>query len=573
MLSHNFALTWNEALSGIFGSISLAAWNFLLVPQLIENYTQGSADGISLTFLLIWFVGDVTNLVGAIWAGLVPTVVALAIYFCFADTVLISQVVYYKYMVGKRPGKGELDETNGHIIPAGEETPLLNGDNATQAQTKKRHSLTDVDETNIGLPGSHRRRSTNRTHSSSMQRDNTLDRILEEPTETRAWVKNTVSVLLVIAAGTAGWALAWKAGAWRPSPIGQKEDEHGMPVGAEILGYASAICYLGARIPQIVKNQQERSCDGLSLLFFLLSLLGNATYGAGVSNAKQDGLTRMPSEQPMAPAAITAGAASPEVVPMSAVNLLTCTGLQTFIASASVNLRGSTIKVLCLLIPSCPATSTSQLSIEFGKRYTSDIKLPSYIPLFGLLVAIKPGQEAGSVPQLLDCRDGFAIVSLRNYTAVTPDAQPIEHDCGANAMVKICCKTCNQPQTLPGSFIRRPPSLLRVFPMSRFARAFCHADCQTCLRVSQARHGAHCWADEVHSLVVLGIAALCFVSTIAMNFDKVQRMSQTRVVGGVALGFSPPWSISHMTFEVTTYLSCIPDARYQKRRLQQTRSR
>jgi PQ loop repeat protein len=39
-----------------------------------------------------------------------------------------------------------------------------------------------------------------------------------------------------------------------------------------------------ARIPQIIKNQKEKSCEGLSLLFFILSLLGNATYGAGVSN-------------------------------------------------------------------------------------------------------------------------------------------------------------------------------------------------------------------------------------------------------------------------------------------------
>jgi hypothetical protein len=42
------------------------------------------------------------------------------------------------------------------------------------------------------------------------------------------------------------------------------------------------VCYLGARIPQIIKNQREKSCEGLSLLFFILSLLGNATYGAGV---------------------------------------------------------------------------------------------------------------------------------------------------------------------------------------------------------------------------------------------------------------------------------------------------
>jgi hypothetical protein len=54
---------------------------------LIENYKSGSADGISLVFLAIWFIGDVTNLFGALWAGLVPTVIALAMYFCVADLV------------------------------------------------------------------------------------------------------------------------------------------------------------------------------------------------------------------------------------------------------------------------------------------------------------------------------------------------------------------------------------------------------------------------------------------------------------------------------------------------------
>lgn len=54
---------------------------------MIENYKSGSADGISLTFLAIWFIGDVTNLAGALWAGLVPTVIALAMYFCVADLV------------------------------------------------------------------------------------------------------------------------------------------------------------------------------------------------------------------------------------------------------------------------------------------------------------------------------------------------------------------------------------------------------------------------------------------------------------------------------------------------------
>lgn len=38
-----------------------------------------------------------------------------------------------------------------------------------------------------------------------------------------------------------------------------------------------------ARLPQIWKNHCEKSCEGLSLLFFILSVLGNLTYGAGVS--------------------------------------------------------------------------------------------------------------------------------------------------------------------------------------------------------------------------------------------------------------------------------------------------
>ena len=64
-----------------------------------------------------------------------------------------------------------------------------------------------------------------------------------------------------------------------------------------MLGYLSAMLYLGARIPQIIKNYREKSCEGLSLLFFLLSLLGNLTYGAGIlahSLDRQYVLTNVP---------------------------------------------------------------------------------------------------------------------------------------------------------------------------------------------------------------------------------------------------------------------------------------
>ncbi len=94
----------------------------------------------------------------------------------------------------------------------------------------------------IGLPGSHRRRSSAR----SGRRDS-LSKILEEDDEDgNTWMRNVLSILGVIAVGTAGWAIAWQSGVWTPTP-----DDGGLmeptktALGAKILGYASAVCYLG----------------------------------------------------------------------------------------------------------------------------------------------------------------------------------------------------------------------------------------------------------------------------------------------------------------------------------------
>ncbi|CAK4034410.1 vacuolar amino acid transporter [Lecanosticta acicola] len=291
-------LTWNEALSGVFGSISLAAWIFLLLPQLIENYQQGHADGISITFLCIWFVGDITNLAGALWAGLVPTVVALAVYFCIADLVLIAQCLYYLRIKKRTEEKGERAREHANGAPAeSEHTPLLNGDVNKSPQSRPRRRLTDVTDENLGLPGSRRVSNSSLRRQPSHENRTGLPLIDEEPTRTRTAIKNILSILGVMAVGAAGWAIAWKAGAWRPTPVGQEEGGEPTPIGAEILGYISAICYLGARIPQIIKNQREKSCEGLSLLFFLLSLMGNLTYGAGIlfhSVERQYILTNLP---------------------------------------------------------------------------------------------------------------------------------------------------------------------------------------------------------------------------------------------------------------------------------------
>ncbi|WEW55415.1 hypothetical protein PRK78_000846 [Emydomyces testavorans] len=254
------------------------------VPQLIENYRCGSAEAISMTFLLVWLVGDITNLIGALWARLVPVVIAIAVYFCIADGVLISQCLYYNVKSAHRAARHRRLTAGSVSDTPDPTTPLLS----------RRMSE------NMGLPGSRRRSSASlrrmSSHRSAVQREDSLAKILEETEPKSVYLKNTLSVVGICTAGIAGWAIAWQTGAWKPVARAGPDDNE-VALRATILGYFSSLCYLGARIPQIIKNYRDGSCEGLSLLFFVFSLLGNASYGAGIlfhSTEKEYFITNLP---------------------------------------------------------------------------------------------------------------------------------------------------------------------------------------------------------------------------------------------------------------------------------------
>ncbi|KAJ3473871.1 hypothetical protein NLG97_g10092 [Lecanicillium saksenae] len=99
-------------------------------------------------------------------------------------------------------------------------------------------------------------------------------------------------MVAVYVIGFLGWFISYKAGAWKGSdpapPSDPDEQRTTLEFVGLILGYASAFFYLAARVPQIVKNYREKSCEGLALLFFLLSLTGNATYGISLVTYSQD---------------------------------------------------------------------------------------------------------------------------------------------------------------------------------------------------------------------------------------------------------------------------------------------
>ena len=145
--------------------------------------------------------------------------IALGVYFCFADAVLITQCAYYDIKAARKPTESEDVEEDG------ENRPLL-------------RRLSDGIE-NGGPPGSGRRGSFKRTASDGVE---TLPNIREERTRLRACANNTLALLGVCAIGTIGWTIAYSTGGWKPTPEGGKDEVQ--ILGAELLGYASAVCYL-----------------------------------------------------------------------------------------------------------------------------------------------------------------------------------------------------------------------------------------------------------------------------------------------------------------------------------------
>ena len=180
--------------------------------------------------LILWVISAISRSVdsSAIWGGLLPSVVILSAYFIVADSVLIFQILYFR----KHPEARRL---------------------SIRSQRRS------TSESNPLLP----RRTS----------------FVESPPATRAKIvlEYIGALSIVIAAGIIGWALSSENHPRDPAPPSKANE-----IGPKFLGYLSAVFYLSARIPQIFHNYKLKSTEGLSLLFFMFSTLGNVSFAASI---------------------------------------------------------------------------------------------------------------------------------------------------------------------------------------------------------------------------------------------------------------------------------------------------
>ncbi|OTB06790.1 hypothetical protein M426DRAFT_9222 [Hypoxylon sp. CI-4A] len=246
-----------EAISGICGSISIAAWVVVFSPQIIENFRRSSADGLSVPFIILWLLGDVFNILGSVLQGVLPTMLILAVYYTIADFVLLAQCFYYKGFTWKddvpppqskpsrAPAVGEPTERtgllNGHI----EE-----GERRDSGWSHLSPAVPLVSEAPATPP--------------------------PPPTRLQSIVWNSVAILMVCVAGVLGWILSRQYSTDQPNS--PSDVLPNFDVWGQVFGWFCALLYLGSRLPQLLLNWRRKSTEGVSILFFLFACLGNLTY-------------------------------------------------------------------------------------------------------------------------------------------------------------------------------------------------------------------------------------------------------------------------------------------------------
>ncbi|PYH79647.1 PQ-loop-domain-containing protein [Aspergillus uvarum CBS 121591] len=319
-----------EALSGICGSISIACWVVVFSPQIIENFRRGSADGLSLLFLIVWLAGDVFNILGAVLQGVLPTMIILAVYYTLADVVLLAQCFYYRGFTlrDEEPSPRQRasaasslhNEEEAYVddteVPSPvmarkptEQTALLGSTKQRGGGPSYQASNTTSSASSVTItphhPQDHQRPApltSSRRHSSASFLHPSIDGthlspvtpFIEpvkepRPARTLSTLQTTLfhasAITLVCAAGVLGWYISQRTA----QPSGDDNNRHHDtspasdaslemdPLG-QVFGYLCAALYLGSRLPQILLNYRRKSTDGVSLLFFLFACIGNLTY-------------------------------------------------------------------------------------------------------------------------------------------------------------------------------------------------------------------------------------------------------------------------------------------------------
>ncbi|GMF52959.1 unnamed protein product [[Candida] boidinii] len=118
-----------DFVSLIFGTLSTLSWSVAQLPQQYTNYENKSCDGISFNFLLLWFLGDLTSLIGGILTNQLKFQIYLATYFLYNDFILLFQWIYYTFIYSKIVSSNDSSSSSSLYLETNNNSPNNNNNN------------------------------------------------------------------------------------------------------------------------------------------------------------------------------------------------------------------------------------------------------------------------------------------------------------------------------------------------------------------------------------------------------------------------------------------------------------
>lgn len=217
-------------ISNVFSVISCTSWIFAQFPQILFNYRNKSARGISPHFLALWFLGDLLSFTSCLLNdSVLPFQIMLSAYFLVNDVILCFQYYYYNH-VFKKPF--------GHYTHVQEYSH-------TSSVKSPRIPIPNVDSLNSE---SH----LSNSNSSSYDSVNPITK---------------AAAFAAVLKGADAFSISVFSTEPKPfNPLGQ------------ILAWLCTLVYVSSRIPQLIKNHKRKSVQGLSPLLFFSAGLGNLNY-------------------------------------------------------------------------------------------------------------------------------------------------------------------------------------------------------------------------------------------------------------------------------------------------------
>ncbi|KAI9499809.1 PQ loop repeat-domain-containing protein [Coemansia spiralis] len=213
----------NHTLSDAIGLVSLACWVVVMFPQIHLNYTKKSGEGVSLLMMAAWVCGDVFNIAGVLMQDMVMSTVVIASYYLLVDCTLLYQTIYYRVVYRAHLPKSP-EPTEEEALVARDTRPS--------------------------------------THDA------------EQPP--------LLAVVLSLATVASLFAMLFALLLSPPGAEPSKPAPRPSQIIAQAMGTLSAIVYIMSYVPQAIQNYRRRSCEGLSVWLFLLSLMGNTTYSLAI---------------------------------------------------------------------------------------------------------------------------------------------------------------------------------------------------------------------------------------------------------------------------------------------------